>query len=295
MIRILPFLFCLLFVTQALATTLLYKDFRDLIREAEGVVEGTVEEVTSCKFEQGGIYTYVTLGDLRILKGQYDGDTLTLLFKGGLVDGQGLHLYGSPTFRESERVIAFLKGNGQQMVPLVGWEQGLFRVVTNPQTGERVISDSVGNRVFGIKNGQVIKESRITAEAEILGQPTTGASESEPYRASSGRFKGGQPGQQRSVDHRVRGLDNASQARRAMTLNQFVQSIRQTAERIAAQGPPGEPLTSVQIGDTLKRHGQLDANPPQVQESVPLKRVPNEQGQLPRRIESGADRRIDLE
>ena len=325
MTRFVGLLTCLLFATQAPATTLPYKGFEDLVREANGIVEGTVQEVTSRRVGRGEIYTYVTLSDLRIVKGRYERDQLTLLFEGGLVDGQGLHVHGSPTFREGERVIAFVEGNGQRAVPLVGWEQGLFRVVVNPETGERVISDSVGNRVFGVEDGRLVKESRVGTEAEILGQPGTGiaqsqpyggtevetfgrsgtgAAQSEPYGASPGRSEGDQTGLQPPMAPTgggVPGRDIAEQARRgeAITEERFIQEIRQAVEQLAQQerAPEAEALTSVRVGAALERRDQPDAEPRQAQEPMEgLEQLaPEVRGQLPARIETGADRNLDLE
>src|SRR5262245_27427143 len=148
----------LLATSNTSATVVLALNFDELVRMADGVVLGTVESVVSRRDERKHIATYVTLTDLDLLTGSYQGKTLTLRFAGGAAENEIVEVEGSPTFHAKERVILFVSGNGEQLVPVLGWGQGVFRVVRDPQGGPEVISDSVGNRVFGIRDGQVVKE-----------------------------------------------------------------------------------------------------------------------------------------
>src|ERR1700676_3288836 len=133
---------------QVRATTLVYKSFDDLVKEADGIVMGSVTNIESRKDARGRIYTYVTLGDLQMLHNRYEGKDFTLVMEGGRVGNEIAGIEGSPQFEYKQRVILFVQGNGREIVPLVGWEQGVFRVQKDPESGQEIISDSEGNRVL---------------------------------------------------------------------------------------------------------------------------------------------------
>lgn len=300
--KMLYLLGCLLLIAQAQATTLPYKNFNDLVREANGIVEGTVEDITARRTDQGDIYTYITLSNLQLHKGSYDGDRLTLVQEGGLVEGRGIHVHGSPSFREGERVIAFVEGNGQRIVPLVGWEQGLFRVVTIPETGERLIADSAGNRVFGIENGRIVKEARVSTEAEILGDTPAGFRESREPGFSPGRQdNAGTVNQSSSMQGES--PRQPAPAGRAMPLDRFVEQVQQAVSRIGAQADT-QPLTSVEIGQVpqFAEQGagrgaeQADAPPPRTDaQPGALQSAPDERGERPMRLQTGPENSQDVQ
>jgi hypothetical protein len=149
-------------IAPSLATTLRYKSFDQLVEQASGIVEGTVARILSVKVAGGDFYTFVTLSDIKLHKGDYDAKTLTLRLRGGLVGEERHVIVGSPEFAAGQRVIAFVSDNGRSMVPLVGWEQGVFRV-----ENERVV-DSRGNPVIAIENSRVRKKARLSASIEVL-------------------------------------------------------------------------------------------------------------------------------
>jgi len=182
----------LLAASNTSATVVLALKFDELVRMADGVVLGTVESVVSRRDERKHIATYVTLTDLDLLTGSYQGKTLTLRFAGGAAENEIVEVEGSPTFHAKERVILFVSGNGEQLVPVLGWGQGVFRVVRDPQGGPEVISDSVGNRVFGIRDGQVVKERRVASELELFGPRMGGPSEATPPKGGLGRTETGE-------------------------------------------------------------------------------------------------------
>jgi hypothetical protein len=119
------------YVANVHATTLLYKNLDDLSAEAENIVVGTVAKTESTYGTDKSIYTFVTITDMESIKGQTKESELVLRFKGGQV-GEEIHeIVGSPHFETNEQVVLFVRGNGRNLVPLVGWTQGAFRVVAN--------------------------------------------------------------------------------------------------------------------------------------------------------------------
>jgi hypothetical protein len=152
------------------ATTLVYKSFDDLMKEADAVVAGHVVSVDSQYNANREIYTFVTLDQVEVLSGNYTDSTLTIRLKGGKVQNDISHVIGSPEFTEGERVILFVNGNGRYMVPLVGWTQGVFRIQQDPATSLDVVKDADGNRVVGVQNGHVLRDLVVPSEATILRQ-----------------------------------------------------------------------------------------------------------------------------
>lgn len=158
----------LLHVAAASATTIIYKNLDQLAAESEGIVVGTVAAKTSAYGpDKSTIYTLVTLEGLDAIKGQVKGYDLTLRFEGGRVENDVLRIEGSPRFEIGERVVLFVRGNGRAKIPLVGWTQGVFRVVQDA-SGKPVVSDHEGNKLFGVSGKDLVKEKRIAPDASIL-------------------------------------------------------------------------------------------------------------------------------
>jgi hypothetical protein len=160
----------LLMSMQAFATTLVYKSFDDLVKEADGIVAGRVASIESRYNPKHEIYTFVTIDQLSVLGGSYQGPTLTLRLKGGQVDNNIAQIVGSPEFKLNEQVVLFVEGNGQYMVPLVGWTQGVFRVSQDAATGQQVILDHEGNRVLNVVGSEIVKDLKTQPAASIVGQ-----------------------------------------------------------------------------------------------------------------------------
>lgn len=137
------FVACVLFVLgasiRAGATVLARKNLNNLVEEAELILEGTVMQKESVWAEdKSTIYTFVTLSDLEVIDGAYEGNTFTLRMDGGEVEEagrvKGLKIPGTPEFEIEDRVILFIRNNAWEVCPLVGWDQGAFKVKEDPIT-----------------------------------------------------------------------------------------------------------------------------------------------------------------
>jgi hypothetical protein len=168
------------------ATTLPYKSFDNLVSESDGIVVGTVRSVQSQYDDKKDIHTLVTFDRLDVLHGAHKQTTLTLRLKGGQVNNEALEVEGSPSFRQNERIVLFVKGNGRELVPLVGWTQGMFRIVGDPVTRQEIVQDHEGNQVLGISGGHLQKERVHAAQAIIVGEPASVAGVAASSHARSG-------------------------------------------------------------------------------------------------------------
>jgi hypothetical protein len=156
------------------ATALPYKDITQLAREADGIVIGTVRGLQTVVSTPGEIHTYVSIEPQEVLSGQLAQRQLTLKLLGGFDGQRGLHIVGAPQFQAGERVLLFVQGNGQDLVPFVGWNQGVFRITRDEDGTDRVL-DADGQRVVGVQGRHLLRDVHAGSEsrphAHLLGAP----------------------------------------------------------------------------------------------------------------------------
>lgn len=140
------------------ATTLNPVPTDELFQKAELIVQGVVAEVAYRNSDVDASHpfslphTFVTIRIEHTFKGiPGNGQSITLRFQGG-PDGTGkaMLIPGVPLFDIGDRDVLFVRGNGQQLVPLVGWQEGRFRIVN-----DLVYSDA-GNEVWLSKDGKLV-------------------------------------------------------------------------------------------------------------------------------------------
>ncbi len=181
-------IFVFICIRQANATTLLQMNFDDLVTISDGIVAGTVHNIESYYDDQNEIYTDITLKDLDIINGIYNQNTLTIRLNGGEVAGHVLFLEGAPRFDLNDRVILFLLENGKILVPIAGWTQGVFRVITDPSTAKKTVRDHQGNRVFSIAGDRIVKENIYSETANLVDKRTGMAIVAHDDGQSTGGF-----------------------------------------------------------------------------------------------------------
>ncbi|ABC32200.1 hypothetical protein HCH_05539 [Hahella chejuensis KCTC 2396] len=271
---LLPLLAALMLAASAQATTLIYKDFNSLVAEAQGIVVGTVKEVVSQRAEDRQLYTYVRLADVETLAGVYHDNELTLMMSGGYDGRNGLHVEGSPEFSAGERVVLFVEGNGQRMVPLVGWGQGVFRLQNNDR-GAAIVTDDVGNEVYGVgEKGEILKANRHAQRAQIASSAHLTNSSSAQAKASAGRSDGGAA---MLAPQEAKGAP--------MSADRFLGMLRQQAQSRAF----AQELRSVKVGQALERKGR-DAGSGASASSMSDESAASA---LPRRTQQGARSSMD--
>lgn len=140
------------------ATSVEKKSFKDLVLQAEMIAVGRVVSVNSLPTtDKKFSYTYAVIGELEVLKGNYRQATIQLRMEGGtLGNGKTLVVADMPRFRSGEKVVLFVKGNGNRICPLVGWGQGLLRVVIDQTSGLEVLKTSESHKIHAIQNNEFI-------------------------------------------------------------------------------------------------------------------------------------------
>ena len=99
-------------------------------------------------------YREVTFSVLEVLKGEVGRAELTLQFLGGPTpDGLTLEVAGMPRFDIGDRTIVFSAGNGVYACPLVGWWQGLYRLLFDLGTETFTVVDHAWRPVVAVDGG----------------------------------------------------------------------------------------------------------------------------------------------
>ena len=125
------------------ATTIVPAEFREVISGSQMIVHGRVVEVRSVLVDgRRQIDTIVTLDVGTVLKGG-SVETVTFRVPGGTVGRYRSTMVGAPQFEVGEEVVMFLRTNGPAIPYVFGLSQGVFRVRTDPRTGERVVMSPV--------------------------------------------------------------------------------------------------------------------------------------------------------
>src|SRR6185295_19617961 len=113
----------------ASATVLVPADVGELARDAVAIVRGRVVALNArWTDDHRSIDTIVTLDVERYLKGSF-GPTLQFRVPGGELGRFRSIVVGAPELRTDERVIVFLGANGPMVPFVLGFNQGLYRVV----------------------------------------------------------------------------------------------------------------------------------------------------------------------
>ena len=178
------FLTLLLVPPPAQASTVRQVTFSEVIRDAEMITIGTVSAIEHVWDAQMAMpFTDVTFSLANILKGHAALRELKLRFLGGpSPDGLTLRVAGIPDFRVGEQVMTFSTGNGARPCPLVGWWQGLFRVVRDSETGMLTVADHAGHGVTAI-DGVIGERNVLTASTSR--RPTSRAPSARAPSANS--------------------------------------------------------------------------------------------------------------
>jgi len=143
----------LTFLPHARATTVIAQDFDHMVGSSDYIVRAVVKTVTSQwrdNPERPGkryIGTLVELDVKEVIKGTPP-SPLVLDLVGGRIGDRELTIEGAPKFTVGQESILFVKGNGRQIVPLVGMSNGYYPVRRDKRTGENQVMRSNGQLLY---------------------------------------------------------------------------------------------------------------------------------------------------
>ena len=154
----------------ASATVIVPADVGELARDAVAIVRGRVVALNArWTDDHRSIDTIVTLEVERYLKGSF-GPTLQFRVPGGELGRFRSVVVGAPEFAVDEHVVIFLGARGPSVPYIVGFSQGVFRVVPSAdQAGLVVTPPPVFPATAGttrIVRGDVSRRPMVLAEFE---------------------------------------------------------------------------------------------------------------------------------
>ena len=144
----------LLISSPASATTFLKADVPTLARASTSIVQARVESTqSSWNADHSMIFTEVTLDVVQTLRGT-PASGVVVRVPGGTVDGYTIRMEGAPEFQEGSEVVAFIGSWDDGAAKVVGYSQGLSRVVRD-ELGNLILQ---GGSADGVPLGQLVKE-----------------------------------------------------------------------------------------------------------------------------------------
>jgi hypothetical protein len=119
--------------SRSYATLIVSADLAELSRDARAIARGRVVAVTGrWTDDRRTIETIVTLEVERYLKGSLGG-TLEFRVPGGEFGRYRNIVVGAPEFAVGDRVIVFLGASGPMVPYIVGFNQGVYRIVSSAE------------------------------------------------------------------------------------------------------------------------------------------------------------------
>jgi hypothetical protein len=171
--------------TPASATIVPPVSFETLVQTADVVFAGDVVQVEPRWVDTGSgraIVTRVTFRVDRVLKGS-PRLQVALDLLGGRVGDTALLVPGVPQFAVGERVIVCARDGGGQVSPIVGFNQGRFRVTRDPQTGREYVTTHDG---WAFATTAELGRARAQVARRAVATMTREAFEDEIRRAAGG-------------------------------------------------------------------------------------------------------------
>jgi len=173
-------------MTVAASTTVLVPaDLRDLARSADAIAYGRIVDVrTLVAPGTRRIEREITFGVIDYYKGGL-GPSVTFTVPGGQFGHYRTVMVGSPEFTEGEEVVLFLGTAGAASPYIVGFAQGVFRVVPEPTTGERLVVSPVLVRSGSLRGAVPVERgdpARVPLRLDAFAAEVRRALETSPRR-----------------------------------------------------------------------------------------------------------------
>jgi hypothetical protein len=130
---------CVGVVRPAQATVIVPAGVTELATEARAIVHGRVVRIDTRQGEGRRVERIVTVQVFDYLKGSL-GNVVQLQLPGGTLGRYRTIMIGTPEIEEGDEVVLFLgQRDGDALPYLLGFHQGVYRLVSDPSTGERFV------------------------------------------------------------------------------------------------------------------------------------------------------------
>ena len=139
------------------ATIVVPIEFRELVTTTPVIVHGQVTDVRSAPVDgRRSVDTFVTVAAGEYLKGDL-GRFVTFRVPGGEVGRYRTIVIGAPEFKVGDEVVLFLKTQASALPFIAGFNQGVYRVVPDRQTGRRMVTTPIVMGRDGVEPEPVVR------------------------------------------------------------------------------------------------------------------------------------------
>jgi len=144
----------------AQATVIVPAGVAELATEARAIAHGRVVRIETRQGEGRRVERLVTVQVFDYLKGGL-GNVVQLQLPGGTLGRYRTIMIGAPEIEEGDEVVLFLgQRDGDALPYVLGFHQGLYRLVSDPSTGERFVMPPPVQGVGGESGGQPVTVTR---------------------------------------------------------------------------------------------------------------------------------------
>lgn len=168
------------------ATVVIPAGVAELATEARAIAHGRVVRIEARQGEGRRVERIVTVQVADYLKGGL-GNVVQLQLPGGTYGRYTTFQIGAPEIAEGDEVVLFLgQGDTDPLPHLLGFHQGLYRLVTDPDTGQQFVmpplvqGDAASTQATPVTRGdatrrpQTLDEFRAAIAAILKSPPTRG-------------------------------------------------------------------------------------------------------------------------
>ncbi len=159
-----------------------------MLLQSELVFEGEVlSSESKWNRKKTFIHTYVNFRVDDVIKGNYSGNTLTLSFAGGEIDGAVLQVSGMKYPDIGEKGVFFIEQlNKPQVNPFIGWGQGHFIIAKDQSGTDRVLTENK-KMVLGLEQmestvSRALRSNRMQPFAHGVAEGLRLGQDNEPLR-----------------------------------------------------------------------------------------------------------------
>lgn len=145
---------CALAVSPVAATVIVPAGVIELANEARAIAHGRVVRIDTRQGEGRRVERLVTIQVSEYLKGGL-GNVVQLQLPGGTFGRYRTIMIGAPELVEGDEVVLFLGQSDTDALPhLLGFHQGLYRLITDPSTGTQFVMPPLVQGAALDANGQ---------------------------------------------------------------------------------------------------------------------------------------------
>ena len=122
--------------------------------------------------ERSAIFTNIRFRVIDVIKGEQEGEFISLKYAGGIVGDQDMRVSSMVYPQPGERGIYFIESKTQQLInPMVGWGQGHFVLALDSSGTERVLTEG-RKKVLSLSAPELPQAANASARSRPAGEPS---------------------------------------------------------------------------------------------------------------------------